>query len=133
MRQGGVILDKKKIKNKIGYVDNKFLKGLEHISGGHYVYIRNIDENGKCDVNIITSLERGKENYQIDKLRQVRKGNTYSIPYFDANFTEWSGINNSVISDVDIKNIKNIGSKKIKDKHKYFIDKYLNKKSSYNQ
>ena len=38
--------NKKKLKNKIGYCSNSNLHGLQHLSGGHYVYIRKVNKNG---------------------------------------------------------------------------------------
>ena len=52
---------KKQYVGKIGYCDNRTLgiKGADGkpLNGGHYVYIR--EKNGdKCNINVITSLER---------------------------------------------------------------------------
>jgi hypothetical protein len=118
----------KKVIGKIGYCDNKNLNGLKTLNGGHYVYIRSINkETGLCAVNTVTSLEADKECYKHNKLRHVRKGNIYSIPVYDANFTRWSGITKSPIRDVKITDIKDIGKKKIRARHKFFIGKFLNK------
>lgn len=114
-----------KIKGKIGYCDNSKLKGLEHIKGGHYVYIRDVNKDGTCSVNIVTSLEDNKGKYSFDKLKQVRKGNTYSIPKYDSNFSKWSGINAKPINNVSILDIQDIGKKKIRTRHKFFIGKFL--------
>lgn len=113
----------KKIKNKIGYCDNKDLKIQK--SGGHYVYIRNINKNGKCDVNVITSLEDKNNKIVESKIRQVRKGNTYAIPKYDATFSRWSGVTKTPIRNVDVKKIKDIGRKQIKQRHNFFIGKFL--------
>ena len=114
-----------KIKGKIGYVENKNLKGLEHLSGGHYVYINEDNKDGTCNVNVVTSLESGKEQYSLHKLRHVRKGNTYPIPFYDANFSKWSGITRKSINNVLVADIKDIGKKKIKRRHKFYIGKYM--------
>ena len=113
------------IKNKIGYCENKNLKGLQHLSGGHYVYIRKVNKNGTCDVNVVTSLEDERHNFNFDKLKQVKKGNTYSIPKYDSNFSRWSGINKKPIKNVKISSIKDIGKKKIKKRHHFFIGKFM--------
>ena len=115
----------KKIKGQIGYCDNKNLPGLEHVPGGHYVYIRDVKPNGKCDINVVTSLEDNNNNVNYKKIRQVKKGNTYSIPLYDADFTRWSGINKTPICNVDVSKIQDIGKKKIKTRHKFFIGKFL--------
>ena len=114
-----------KIKNKIGYCDNRNLRGLEHITGGHYVYIRKDNKNGTCDVNVITSLEDKNKNLKIDKLKQVKRGNTYAVPFRDATFTRWSGINKKPIKNVKTSKIEDIGRKKIKRRHFFFIGKFL--------
>ena len=113
----------KKIKNKIGYCDNRYL-GINR-PGGHYVYIRKNNYNGTCDVNVVTSLENKNKKYSIDKLHQVKKGNTYPIPVKDANFTKWSGINHDVIKNVKVAEIQDIGKKRIKRKHNFYIDKFM--------
>ena len=112
-----------KIKNKIGYVDNKYL-GINKPSG-HYVFIRKVNKNGTCDVNIVTSLENKTNIYNEKKLYHVRKGNTYPIPFYDANFNKWSGINKTPIKNVKVKNIKDIGKKKIKKRHYFYIGKFM--------
>ena len=115
--------DKVKIKNKIGYCDNKALR--INRPGGHYVYIRNVNKNGTCDVNIITSLENKNKQYNLDKLKQVKKGNTYAIPKYDANFTLWSGVNKTPIKNVRTNMIIDIGKKKIKRRHYFYIGKFM--------
>lgn len=118
-------MSKKKVKNKIGYIDNKYLKGLEHISGGHYVFIREDNKDGTCTVNVVTSLENRSNQFNFDKIKQVKKGNTYSIPKYDTNFSRWSGINKKPIDGVPIDKIQDIGKKKIKKRHNFFIGKFL--------
>lgn len=124
-------MDKKvsysKYKNKIGYCDNKNLHGLENVPGGHFVFIRKIKKNGICDVNVITSLEKNSNQFNLDKIKHVKKGNTYPIPYFDANFTKWSGVTHNPIKNVDLSSIKDIDKKHIKRRHFFFIGKYCNK------
>lgn len=107
---------------QIGYCDNSKL-GIDK-PGGHYVYIRSV-EGGKCDVNVVTSLERGKEQFISAKIKHIRKGYTYPIPYYDADFREWSGIKNNAIKGVSLSEVRNIGVKGISDKHKAFINKHL--------
>ncbi|CDE19581.1 unknown [Acidiphilium sp. CAG:727] len=121
----------KKIKGKIGFCDNATL-GIKDLNGnplngGHYVYIREINGN-KCNVNVITSLEYANGNYNAKKLRKVRDGKIYAIPKSDANFSRWSAINlDGNIKNVNISKIKNIGSKKIKRRHKFFVGKFTKK------
>ena len=114
---------RRKLKNKIGYCPNKYL-GINK-KGGHYVFIRNIHKNGTCDVNVITSLEDKNKKFSNKKLRQVRKGNTYAIPFYDSNFTRWSGINKKPIQNVKASNIEDVGKKKIKRRHFFFINKFM--------
>lgn len=114
------------IKNKIGYCENKYLKGIKgDKNNGHYVYIRQVNKDGTCDVNIITSLEDKNKNITSSKIKQVKKGNTYPIPFYDANFTRWSGVNKTPIKNVEQKHIKEIGKKKIKKRHHFFIGKFM--------
>lgn len=112
-----------KIKNKIGYCDNRFL-GINKL-GGHYVYIRKVNNNGTCDVNVVTSLEDKNSRFDLKKLKQVKRGNTYAIPKYDTNFSRWSGINKIPIKNVKLNNIKDIGKKRIKKRHKFFIGKFM--------
>ncbi len=114
-----------KIKNKVAYIDNKYL-GINKPKG-HYVYIRKVNKNGTCDVNVVTSLEDKNGRFNIKKLAHVRKGNTYSIPIYDANFSRWSGVTKTPIKNVRVDKIKNIGCKKIKKRHYFYIGKYCNK------
>lgn len=113
----------KSIKNKIGYVDNKYL-GINRPKG-HYVYIRKINNDETCDVNVVTSLENIEHRYDLAKIKQVKKGNTYPLPKYDTNFSRWSGINKKPILNVPIDKIQDIGKKRIKKRHHFFIGKYL--------
>jgi hypothetical protein len=123
---------KKALVGKIGFCDNSAL-GIPK-PGGHYVYIRGLNGD-KCDVNVVTSLERynmpnPKNNSKAldvlsaKKVYHVRKGDTYPIPIVDANFTKWSGINYDSIKNVKISNIQDIGKKQIKRKHQILIGKF---------
>jgi hypothetical protein len=112
---------KKMLVGNIGYCENKDL-GINK-PGGHYVYIRGLNGN-KCDVNVVTSLE-DSNGLNEKRLLQVRKGNVYPIPVNDSNFSRWSGIGNNSIKDVGVVNIKKIGNKKIKRRHKFFIGKFI--------
>ena len=71
---------------KIGYCDNKTLgiKGADGkiLNGGHYVYIREVN-GGKCNVNVITSLEDKYGNFNNFKLGKVKRGYLYPIPKND--------------------------------------------------
>lgn len=112
-----------KIKNKIAYIDNKYL-GINKPKG-HYVYIRKVNKNGTCDVNVVTSLEDKNAKFDFNKIKQVKKGNTYPIPKYDTNFSRWSGINKKPISNVPINKLQDIGKRKIKKRHHFFIGKYM--------
>lgn len=122
---------KKQYVGKIGYCDNRTLgiKGADGkpLSGGHYVYIR--EKNGdKCNINVITSLEYQNGNYNAKKIRKVRDGKIYAIPKSDADFSRWSAINlDGNINDIPISRIHNIGEKKIKSRHKFFVGKFTKK------
>ena len=116
----------KSISGQVGYCENKNLKGLENIPGGHYVYITKNNKNGTCEVNVITSLEQKNQLLKINRINQVRNGNVYPIPYKDANFSQWSGVSHNTIT-TKISKIQDIGKKKIKDKHKFYLGKFLNK------
>ena len=114
-----------KIKNKIGYCQNRDLRIKNNADSGHYVYIRKVNKNGTCDVNVITSLEDKNHKFDFSKLKQVKKGNTYAIPKYDANFPRWSGVNKMPIRNVNIKDIQSIGKKRIKKRHNFFIGKFM--------
>lgn len=111
------------IKNKIGYCNNKALRINK--PGGHYVYIRKLNKNGTCDVNVVTSLEDKNSRFDLKKLKQVKRGNTYAIPKYDTNFSRWSGINKVPIKNVKLNNIQDIGKKRIKKRHRFFIGKFM--------
>lgn len=112
----------RKVNGKIGYCDNSHLNISR--AGGHYVYIRKVNNNGTCDVNVVTSLEDRNHNITPNKIRQVKLGNTYPIPKKDASFTRWSGINKTPIRNVKLSDIQDIGYKKIRNRHKFIVGKY---------
>ncbi len=114
-----------KYKSKIGYCDNKDLPTMRDLKGGHYVYIRKVYKNGTCDVNIVTSLEDKDKTINHRRIQNVRRGNTYPIPLYDSNFTRWSGINKKPVKNVKMSNIKDVGKKRIKKRHNFFIGKFL--------
>lgn len=123
---------KHKIVGKIGYCDNAALgiKGIDGkpLRGGHYVYIRELNGANKCNVNVITSLEDRRGNFDNFKLGKVKRGFLYPVPKDDANFTQWSAVNlDGNINGVKISDIQNIGSKQIKRRHKFFVGKYTKK------
>ena len=115
---------RKFLKGKIAYCDNRHLKGLQHKKGGHYVYVRKVKSNGLCDVNVITSLEKGPYEFKNNRLAHVRKGNTYPIPYYDCNFSRWSGVTKTPIKNVGIRHLQGIGQKYIRRRHQFYIGKY---------
>ena len=122
---------KKQYVGKIGYCDNRTLgiKGADGkpLSGGHYVYIR--EKNGnKCNINVITSLEDRKGIYDLRKVGKVKYGLLYPIPKSEADFTRWSAINlDGNIRNIPISRLQDIGSKKIKSRHKFFVGKFTKK------
>lgn len=141
--------DKRRYVGKIGYCDNAAL-GIKDIhgkpqKGGHYVYIREV-YNDRCNVNVITSLETVRLNrfgspvldrfgnvvydYVQPKIDKVKRGYLYPIPKKDADFPLWSAINlDGNIRGVKIAAIKNIGSKSMKRRHKFFVGKFTKKKA----
>ena len=135
---------KKSLVGKIGYVDNKVLgfvgKDGKPLKGGHYVYIRETD-GARCNVNVITSLEqlqrdqRGrivKDRYGEPltefvpwKIEKVKRGYLYPVPKKDSDFSLWSAINlDGNVNGIKIADIKNIGYKKMKQRHSWFVDKF---------
>lgn len=126
--------NKKYVVGKIGYCDNRVLgiKGRDGkpMKGGHYVYIREITGTNKdrCNVNIITSLEDGKGHYDFAKLHKAKYGMLYPVPQSDANFSRWSAINlNGNINNIAVKDIRNIGQKSMKKRHRFFVGKFTKK------
>lgn len=134
---------------KIGYCSNAALgmKGADGklLKGGHYVYIREVS-GSRCNVNVITSLERVRldrfgvpvvdrfgnvvYDYVQPKIEKVKRGYLYPIPKRDADFPLWSAINlDGNIRGVKIADIKNIGSKSMKRRHKFFVGKFTKKKA----
>lgn len=136
--------DKRRYVGKIGYCDNTAL-GIKDIhgkpqKGGHYVYIREV-YNDRCNVNVITSLEtvrRDKRGFIVKdrygepqtefaplKIEKVKRGYLYPIPKKDADFPLWSAVNlDGNIRGVKIADIKNICSKSMKRRHKFFVGKF---------
>lgn len=123
----------KKVAGKIGFCENAILgitdKYGRPLKGGHYVYIRETDNSGKCNVNIITSLEDRNGCFDNFKLGKVKRGYLYPIPKNDAGFSRWSAINlDGNINGIDISKIKDIGKVKMKRRHSFFVGKFTNKK-----
>lgn len=119
---------KKDIVGKIGYCDNAALgikdKYGKPAKGGHYVYIREI-HGGKCNVNVITSLEDKRGNFDNFKLGKVKRGYLYPVPKDDANFTQWSAVNlDGNINNVPLNKVTNIGSRKMKNRHRFIVGKF---------
>ncbi len=122
---------KKMYVGKIAYCDNSDLgitdKYGNVVSGGHYIYIRKVNGNN-CDVNVITSLEDKQGHYYFEKLHKTKRGMLYPIPKNDADFNQWSAINlDGNINNVKLSDLKNIGCKKIKRRHKWFVGKFTKK------
>jgi hypothetical protein len=121
---GGIKMSKKLYKGKIAYVDNVKL-GIK-LPGGHYAYIRSYDPKSKtCSVNTIKSIQDNHGNFINAKLLQVKSGLLYPIPIHDTNLSLFSGVSNKPIKNIELKNLKNIGKRTIKTRHKFYIGKYL--------
>lgn len=121
---------KKEVVGKVGYCDNRIL-GIKNrygtYSGGHYVYIRSY-KNGRCNVNVITSIENQKGVYDLKKLSKVKNGLLYPIPKNDSNFSQWSAINlDGNIQSVKLRDIQDIGKKSFKKRHRFFVGKFTKK------
>lgn len=121
----------KKFEGQIGYCKNSTLgitdKHNNIISGGHYVYIREITGN-KCNVNVISSLEDRTGRYKVHRIKKIRRGYLYPIPKNDATFPLWSAINlDGNIKDIKISDIKDIGKIKMKRRHKFYVGKFTKK------
>lgn len=115
--------EKKRVVGKVGWCSAQTLRMDE----GHYVYIRTL-KDGKCDVNIITSLEDENGKFAFDKLHKVRKGYLYPIPKYDANFSRWSAINlDGNKKNIPLAKIIGIGNKKFKRRHRFFVGKFTKK------
>lgn len=78
---------------------------IKHRSGEpveHYVYVREYDrEKQVYKVNVCTHLERknkitGKYENDSKNIQQVKYGNTYPIPIYNANFPVWTGVKREV-------------------------------------
>ncbi len=113
---------------KIGYCDNATLgikdKYGKPAKGGHYVYIREVS-GGKCNVNVITSLEDKRGNFDNFKLGKVKRGYLYPVPKDDANFTQWSAVNlDGNINNIPLNKVTNIGSRKMKNRHRFIVGKF---------
>jgi hypothetical protein len=110
----------------VGYVENKNL-GIP-ISGGHYVYIRSV-KDGKCEVNVITSLENKQFDFDKNKISKIKYGYVYALPRGETNFTLWSGVKNE-IKTIDPAKIKSVGNRYICPRHQKIIEKYFENKKS---
>lgn len=120
---------KKYLKGKVAYVENKNLPSLGNVKGGHYVYVRSYNpNNNKCDVNTFTSLEDKNHLIKNQRMLEVRKGNIYPIPKSDTNMALWSGVSCNPIYGVKASSMKLVDKKKIKKRHRFFINKYLGNK-----
>ena len=120
---------KKEVVGKVGYCDNRVL-GIKNrngtYSGGHYVYIRAY-KNGKCNVNVITSLENSK-GFDLHKIEKAKRGLLYPIPKNDSNFSQWSAINlDGNIKPVNLRDIQDIGKKSFKKRHRFFVGRFTKK------
>lgn len=77
---------------------------------------------------MITSLEDKNGNFNNFKLGKVKRGYLYPIPKNDIDLPRWSAVNlDGNINDIKVSDIKNVGSKKIKTRHKFFVGKFTKK------
>ena len=90
--------------NRIAKIDTEKLP-IQHNPNEppwHYVYVREYDKRRKIYyVNICTHLDKYDKfdkKYKVNEkhLHQVKKGNTYPVPRFAANFSSWTGIKKDV-------------------------------------
>ena len=105
---------------KIGWCDSHVL-GLQR---GHFVYIRNV-KNVKCDVNTFSSIEDRNGSIEIAKVNFIKDGQLYPIPKKDCNLPRFSGVDNRVIRNISIHDIKYKRNYSIKNRHKHYINKYV--------
>ncbi len=129
----GATIKKKQVVGKIGYCDNATLGIVDKygnlMKGGHYVYIREMNGTTKCNVNVVTSLESKDGYFDNFKLGKVKRGYLYPIPKPDADFKQWSAINlDGNINGIAVSKIKNIGSVKMRKRHRFFVGKFTKKK-----
>lgn len=123
--------EKKRVVGKVGFCSNRVL-GIKdrngNDEGGHYVYIRSC-KNGKCDVNVITSLETSTGTFNFNKLHKVRQGYLYPIPKGDGNFKQWSAINlDGNIKGISLHSIQSVGQRYFRSRHRFFVGKFTKKK-----
>ena len=121
---------------RIGVCNNRDL-GINY-PGTHYVYIKRNINRSKYDVHTITSIEnnvldnkhtipvrindRGDIRFiDPNKIKAMRNGNLYVIPYYDSNFPKWSGITHQPISVP--KNKVRLTNKYIRRRHKFYVGK----------
>lgn len=114
-------------RGKIGVCKNKDLGFKKNLDGVHYVYIRQVNKDGTCDVNTFTqlTLHENPKLYDFKKMEEVKRGNTYVIPLKDCTLSQFSGVNHSVVHNVKLSKIKDIGKQKIKKRHHFFINKFM--------
>jgi len=111
---------KKNLVGKIGYVNNINLPGLENKPGGHYVYIKDIN-NKKCSVYTIVSLKDESGNYIKKKYKELRNGFLFPIPRNDLNLPRYSAFDLRVIKDVEIKDISFNHSVRLRNKKAFYL------------
>lgn len=109
------------------YCLNKDLPKLEKIKGGHYVYVYEINNNETANVCVITSLESESNVFTQRKIKRLKHGFAYAVPYKDANFTKWSGVNLNLIKGVKLSCLKPT-DKDFKSIHKKILKEIMQKK-----
>ena len=127
-----------KYNGKIGLMKDNDL-GIANSNGCHYVYVKRTNIKDKYNVYTITSIENDKCDkkhtipLEIDKhkniryldpnkIRALRNGNLYAIPYYQTNLPKWSGITKNPIKNIDKNKIKRT-KKKIWKRHKFIVGK----------
>ncbi len=106
---------------KIGWCSGPTL-GLDT---GHFVFIRRVKNNGKCDVNTLTSIKSRRGGYEIGKIRMIENGALYPIPKKDDSLPRFGGIDKRIIHDIPLSKIEQIGRHSIKRRHHHYIQKYM--------
>lgn len=127
-----------KYNGKIGLVKDRDL-GIANSNGCHYVYVKRTKTKDKYDVHTITSIENNEcdEKHTLpividrqnnvkyidpNKIRAIRNGNLYAIPYYQTNLSKWSGITKKPIKNIDKSKIMRT-DKKIWRRHKFIVGK----------
>ena len=75
-------------------------------------------------MDIVSSLEKNGE-IDLDRMKKIRKGYLYPIPFRDANFKRWSAFRDRPIYNVSLSDVTLGGCKKVKKRHLFYVGKYF--------